>query len=179
MSHRVTTATAGDTGDQCEAQDLARLLAVPVATPAAAARIDGIRIGRLVGFAENGAIPLVMYAGQPGTGALRARATFDIHSGHLDRDLALMFDDSDPSRPIVIGCLHEPGARVFSDSGDQVDVDADGQRLVVTAKNQIVLRCGKASITLTKEGKVIIQGAYVSSQSSGVMRIGGGSVQIN
>jgi hypothetical protein len=50
---------------------------------------------------------------------------------------------------------------------------------MVSAKEQLVLRCGKASITLTKEGKVLIQGAYVSSRSSGVNRIKGGSVQLN
>jgi hypothetical protein len=60
-----------------------------------------------------------------------------------------------------------------------VEVDADGARLVVTAKEQLVLRCGKASITLTKAGKVLVQGTYVSNRSSGVMRIKGGSVQIN
>ena len=61
----------------------------------------------------------------------------------------------------------------------EVEVDADGERLMVSAKEQLVLRCGKASITLTKEGKVLIQGAYVSSRSSGVNRIKGGSVQLN
>jgi hypothetical protein len=49
----------------------------------------------------------------------------------------------------------------------------------MSATDQMVLRCGKASITLTKEGKVIIQGAYVSSHSAGVLRLKGGSVQIN
>ncbi|MEW5071937.1 hypothetical protein AB1P14_09365, partial [Pseudomonas aeruginosa] len=38
---------------------------------------------------------------------------------------------------------------------------------------------GKASITLTRAGKVIIRGAYLSSRSTGVNRIKGGSVQIN
>ena len=33
--------------------------------------------------------------------------------------------------------------------------------------------------SLTKAGKVLIHGAYVSNRSSGVMRIKGGSVQIN
>ena len=41
------------------------------------------------------------------------------------------------------------------------------------------LRCGKASITLTRAGKVLIRGAYLLSRSSGVNRIKGGSVQIN
>jgi hypothetical protein len=42
-----------------------------------------------------------------------------------------------------------------------------------------VLRCGQASVTLTKAGKVLIRGTYVSSRSSGVNRIKGGSVQLN
>jgi uncharacterized protein (DUF2345 family) len=61
----------------------------------------------------------------------------------------------------------------------QVEVDSDGQRLIVSAKEQIVLRCGKASITLTKAGKVLIDGTYVLSRSSGANRIKGGSVQLN
>ena len=58
-------------------------------------------------------------------------------------------------------------------------VQLDDQRLELRAEREIVLRCGKASITLTRAGKVIIQGAYLSSRSSGVNRIKGGSVQIN
>ena len=51
--------------------------------------------------------------------------------------------------------------------------------MLLTAKEQIVLRCGKASITLTSAGKVIVQGAYLSNRSSGVLRLKGGSVQLN
>jgi hypothetical protein len=60
-----------------------------------------------------------------------------------------------------------------------VELENDGERLIVTAKTQLVLRCGKASITLTNAGKVLIEGAYVSSRSTGVNRINGGSVQLN
>jgi hypothetical protein len=52
-------------------------------------------------------------------------------------------------------------------------------RMVVSAKEQMVLQCGKASITLTKAGKVLIQGSYVSSRSTGVNRVKGGSVHLN
>jgi hypothetical protein len=61
----------------------------------------------------------------------------------------------------------------------QVEVQADGERLLLDARTQLVLRCGKASITLTREGKVLIQGSYISSRSSGVNRVKGGSVQLN
>jgi uncharacterized protein (DUF2345 family) len=60
-----------------------------------------------------------------------------------------------------------------------VQLDSDGQRMLVSAKKELTLRCGKASITLTEAGKVLIQGSYVSSRSTGVNRIKGGSVQLN
>ena len=50
---------------------------------------------------------------------------------------------------------------------------------MVSARDQLVLRCGKASVTLTRAGKVLIEGTYVLSRSSGVNKIKGGSVQLN
>lgn len=160
---------------------LAQLLAAPIDAGAAVTdrtRIHGIVVGALVGFADAGATPLVTYREQPGTAAVPARSTVDLHSSHIGRQAVLMFEEGDPHRPIVVGCLRNDSATTLPVSG-QVDVEADGQRLVVSATDRIVLRCGKASITLTKEGKVVIQGAYVSNQSSGVLRLKGGSVQIN
>ena len=63
------------------------------------------------------------------------------------------------------------------DESDEVTVD--GQRITFNAREQIELRCGKASIILTRAGKIIIRGAYLLNRSSGVNRIKGGSVQIN
>jgi hypothetical protein len=58
-------------------------------------------------------------------------------------------------------------------------IEVDGERIVFRADRELVLRCGEASITLTRAGKVIIRGTYLLSRSSGVNRIKGGSVQIN
>jgi hypothetical protein len=58
-------------------------------------------------------------------------------------------------------------------------VDADGERLVVSAVHGLVLRCGKASITLSADGKIVVRGTHVVSHSSGLNRIKGGSVQVN
>jgi uncharacterized protein (DUF2345 family) len=55
----------------------------------------------------------------------------------------------------------------------------DSERIELTAEKEIVLRCGNASLTLTRAGKILIRGAYVLTRSSGVNRIQGGSVQIN
>lgn len=55
----------------------------------------------------------------------------------------------------------------------------DGNRVVLEGKEEIVLKCGEASITLTKAGKILIRGKYLLNRSSGVNRILGGSVQVN
>ena len=151
-------------------------------TPAergAGTRITGAVVGTLIAFAENGTVPLVTYPGQPGTAALAARTTLDLHGTHVGRCAVLLFEDGDPHRPIIVGCLREANPRSLPDVPGQVEVDADGERLIVAAKEQLVLRCGKASITLTKAGKVLVDGSYVASSASGVNRIKGGSVQIN
>lgn len=138
-----------------------------------------VATGELVALADEGRTPLVVFPGQPGTAAMRARSVVDLHGAHIGRQVLLAFEASDPTRPIVMGVLRGGEAAPLSVLPPQVDVDVDGHRLVVSAKEQLVLRCGKASITLTKAGKVLIQGSYVSSRSSGVNRIAGGSVQLN
>jgi hypothetical protein len=139
----------------------------------------GVIVGELIGMADEGRIPLVLYPGQPGTAALRARAAVDLHGPHIGRSVVLMFEGADPSRPIVMGVLREGAGWPLEQKPGQVEVDADGERMIVSAKEELVLRCGKASITLTKAGKVLIKGSYLLSRSSGVNRIKGGSVQLN
>lgn len=99
----------------------------------------------------------------------------------MGRQVVLVFEDSDPVRPIIMGVLqdanHSPLGR--HQNPVEVEVDSDGGRMIIAAKAQLVLRCGKASITLTRTGKVLIDGAYVSSRSTGVNRVKGGSVQLN
>lgn len=141
--------------------------------------LPGVVIGELLAIADEGRTPLVMYPGQPGTAALRSRTAIDLHGGHIGRAVVLMFERGEALLPIVIGVIRASDGWPLAEAPAQVDVDSDGERMVVTANKQLVLRCGKASITLTKEGKVLIQGTYVSSRSSGVNRINGGSVQLN
>jgi len=60
-----------------------------------------------------------------------------------------------------------------------VEARVDGQRVVLEGKDEVVLKCGAASITLKRDGKVILRGAYVETNAKGVNRIKGGSVKIN
>lgn len=92
----------------------------------------------------------------------------------LGREAVLSYEGGDPSRPIIMGLLQTPQA-----GNPAMKLSADGDELTMSAAKQIVLQCGKASITLTRAGKVLIRGAYITTRSSGVNRIKGGSVQIN
>jgi hypothetical protein len=139
----------------------------------------GVVIGELAAMTNDARTPLVLYPGQPGTAALEAHSIVDLHGAHIGRRVVLMFEGADPAKPIVMGVLCGGEGWPLPDKPGQVEVDADGERLIVSAKEQVVLRCGKASITLTRAGKVLIQGSYVLSRSSGVNRIKGGSVQLN
>ena len=141
------------------------------------APIHGLVIGELLALADGGTTPLVRYDGQPT--APRARSTVDLHGPHIGQPLVLMFEEGDPARPIVMGVVRQAAGWPLADPPAQVEIDADGQRLIVSAKEQMVLRCGKASITLTKAGKVLLEGSYVLSRSTGVNRVKGGSVQLN
>lgn len=145
----------------------------------AGAAWNTVATGELVALTDEGRTPLVVFPGQPGTAAVRARSVVDLHGAHIGRQVLLVFEAADPARPVVMGVLRGGEAMSSPGTAPAVALEADGHRMVVSAGEQLVLRCGKASITLTKAGKVLISGRYVSSRSSGVNRIQGGSVQLN
>lgn len=154
----------------------------------------GVRIGSVVEVLED-SMPLVDFPGNVSGRPVAARTTVRLEPQDVRRNVVLMFEDGSPRHPVILGLL-EPGPEApaeatppesdlpSQDAPSVLDpgpftVEADGQRVTVAAHEELVLRCGKASITLTKAGKVIVRGAYLLSRSSGVNRIKGGSVQIN
>jgi Domain of unknown function (DUF6484) len=146
----------------------------PITTP---------RAGRLVGHNEQGRL-LVDFPGNP-FGPLRARTTLVLAPEELQRAVTeqqaalLLFEEGDPGRPIVVGLLRDEVPRTTVEPGSVVEVEADGRRVEVEAADELVLRCGQASIVLRRNGRVIIRGTYVETRSKGVNRIKGGSVLIN
>ena len=141
--------------------------------------LPAVVVGELLALAGDAAQPMVRFDAADGPRTHLARSCVDLHGAHIGHPVVLVFERGDPALPIVTGVLRAGADRPPGGAPAQVDVDADGRRMVVTAHEQLVLRCGKASITLTQAGKVLIEGAYVSSRSTGVNRIKGGSVQLN
>jgi len=122
-----------------------------------------------------------------------AECVIPIDASMTGKQVALNFISGDVRRPIVMGLVYSPLFELIdqfsADKSDQnlaSEVDAedaplliDGKKVVLEGKEQVELRCGDASITLTKSGKILIRGKYLLNRASGVNRILGGSVQVN
>ena len=72
--------------------------------------------------------------------------------------------------PTAAGTREAP--RVF-------EADVDGARVRICARDEVVIQCGKASITLRRNGRIVIRGTYVATDSAGINRIRGGQVRVN
>jgi Domain of unknown function (DUF6484) len=151
--------------------------------------ILGVRTGRIVHIDGTG-IVRVDYPGNH-RGPLPAKLGESVearlcnhHHGAGDGVL-LVFEEGDPARPVIFDLLKSrirPARTAPADGLVPVanrDPSVNGETIHFDAEEQIVLRCGKASITLTKAGKIIIRGAYLLSRSSGANSIKGASVRIN
>ena len=106
--------------------------------------------------------------------------TVALRREQLGSTVVCVFDQGDLRRPIVIGVPCQSGHAAAARAAEpQVTVVADNERLVLSAEREVTLRCGQASITLTRAGKVVISGTYVVSRSSGYNKIKGAAVDIN
>lgn len=155
--------------------------------------IWGTRLGWLIGSDTEGNF-LVDYEGNS-SGPLAARRTISLEPKELQDAIAtrrravLLFENGDPRLPLVVGMeqVQSPTplldavleATTSAPAQQPLEAHVDGKRVVIEGKDEIVLQCGQASITLRRNGKVIIKGTYVESHASGTQRIKGGSVQIN
>lgn len=136
-------------------------------------RLPSVLLGRIVMMGESGET-LVDFPGNTSGQLVLARSLVLITPTDAGSEVALTFEDGDAAKPIIAGLLQAsqptPAPR---------ELKLDDESLRLSARKEVVIQCGKASITLTSAGKVLIRGAYLLSRSSGVNRIKGGSVQIN
>ena len=141
-------------------------------------KIDGVVIGVFLSINDEGN-PIVAFPGNPLETAIPARSTASLDKDDVGKEIALLFEGGNPLKPLIIGKIHHADTGQQTQNPEQTSAELDGENIVLSAKQTITLKCGKASITLTKAGKIILRGAYLLSRSSGVNRIKGGSVQIN
>lgn len=162
-------------------------------------------LGRVVSLGTAGAVN-VEFAGSGGVVA--ARMALPADSGQLlaavkaGQPVVLVFENGDLALPIITGFIQPPPNETVSESHASraetsdtgvaaealatelsaprvIEVDVDGKRVRIVAQDEIVLECGSASITLRRNGRIVIRGTYVETYSEGTNRIKGGQVRIN
>ena len=98
-------------------------------------------------------------------------------------EVLVVFESGDSERPVAIAVLHSPEIESAEVDGaiDESTIHSivDDEQVVLSAKRKIELRCGKGSITITPDGKIVLRGTHLLSRSSGPLRIKGGHVDIN
>ena len=152
-------------------------------------RIFGVIVGEVfkVNDESGNQNIFVNYPNNPYTTPLLAMTTVKLNGSDVGKQVVLSFDQGNPLRPIITGILQQTQPQVQELAIDvskelnekKLHAILDGDQVKLTADKEIVLQCGKSSITLTKAGKIIIRGEYLLSRSTGVNKIKGGSVQIN
>ncbi len=120
---------------------------------------------------------------------LVAATTVPLASDAVGRQVVLSFINQDIQQPVILGLIHsalyhmiehfEASPVTEPEPQEESQLLVDGNHVTVEASEQLQLKCGDASITLTKEGKILIRGKYLLNRASGINRIVGGSVQVN
>jgi hypothetical protein len=161
-------------------------------------------LGRVVSLGAGGLVN-VEFPGSGGTVAARmalpAEASQLLVAVKSKQPAVLVFENGDTALPIITGFIQPPpneavpgstGSPEVRDAATEsavlaaglkapqvIDADVDGKRVRIVAQDEIVLECGNASITLRRNGRVVIRGTYVETYSEGTNRIKGGQVRIN
>jgi hypothetical protein len=150
-----------------------------------------VKVGRLASASAPEALVVEFDGGAFGPLAARSLVTLDApaisEAVASRRPVVVLFEDGDPRRPIVVGIFPaDPGATLFGallsprkESSKPPEARVDGTRVVLEGKEEVVLKCGDASITLRRDGKVMLRGVYVETNATGLNRIKGASVKIN
>lgn len=156
-----------------------------VRTPA---QIEGARAGKIVNIDEKGQA----FVDFPGNrqGPVAARFTNSItlerlnHAASVGQEILLVFENNDPELPIIINTLYSlldeitESSTIALQTERPKDVLIDGKRVTFDAKEELILRCGDASIAL-RNSKIFIRGKDVISRARRRNKIKGGSVLIN
>lgn len=129
----------------------------------------GNHAASIVDFDEHGR-PRVDVDGQ----AVSAQATVAVGPDDVGRQAMVSFLEGDPARPVITGLFVEP-----SPSPRRRHVKIRAEEIDFAAASKITLECGKASITLHRDGKVVVRGVHLLSRASGVNRIRGGTIELN
>lgn len=138
---------------------------------ASPAPMGSIHIARIVEVCDGQAV--VAFGGR----RVRARSACVAMprdgGGWVDREVLVVLEGDDPELPVIVGLVTDR----LPDAPDCVVLDAP--RIRLEGHQEVVLRCGEASITLRADGHVLLKGIRVTSRAAESNKIRGATVAIN
>lgn len=148
--------------------------------------IHGVAIATLLELLPTGKVRIALPA--YGFADLSATPVCALHALHEGGQVAVMFEQGDTSRALVLGPMVGAPVQPHTHHDTPVHEPApapahealiDNERILIEAEQEIELRCGEAAIILTRDGRILLRGSDITSHASTTQRIRGGSVQIN
>ena len=147
-------------------------------------------IVRVVAIHDDATVDVEVEPGGAITGVIRALATVAVGPDQIGRrgvvTMAANGDATGGGTAILLGLVQEPLSQILEGRLDAkptreapFEFEVDEERVVLEASREVVLRCGESSITLKKDGRVLIRGSHVVSRSTGPNKVKGASVQLN
>jgi len=147
------------------------------------------RMARIVAIDDKGRI-FVSVNGNPKACAAVLAAPIDQAALRAamdqNQEAVVIFENGDPTRPIILGLVMPGplpdgvgGHKAGAGQAPTIEADVDGRRVRVRAEDELVFQCGKASITLRRNGRVIVRGTEIVTHADGTNRVWGSQVKIN
>ena len=136
---------------------------------------EGVAIATFAGFDVEGRFLVRLGEEAP---PVQALSTVGLAEVDIGAAVVVAFEQGALRHPVIVGRVQLP-RRADAPSGEMPTLHVDGRSVVVQAQERIELRCGEASIVLTRAGKVLINGTYVLTRSRGANHVKGAYVGIN
>ncbi len=131
-------------------------------------KIDGVVTGTLTGFNEQTPLIHSSYLSE----SCPARTLVALTAKDINSDIALMFENGNPDQPIIMGLMQEQPKK-------NITIFKDGKKQKIEAEKELLLKCGKSSILLKADGKIVIKGRNIISRAKETNKLRGGTVAIN
>jgi hypothetical protein len=132
---------------------------------------EGVSLATFAGFDAEGHFLVTL---TDALHAVPALSTLGLAETDIGTSVVIALRNGKVREPVILGRLQPREA-----PAPAAALRIDGECVVLQGRQRIELRCGEASIVLTRAGKILIRGNYVLSRSSGLNKLKGAFVDIN
>lgn len=148
--------------------------------------LGAICVGRIIEVTADGRV-MVDFPENRGRRPVESRFV-SLGSSPLDdkslvgTSVLIVFEDANPRLPIILGPVWgriSAAAQALSRRAIEKQSEPDGSSAILEAKEEVLLRCGESSLSMRKDGKIVLKGRTIVSRASRANKIRGASVAIN